>query len=128
MPRFIQIAKDFATESHPSATPPHSVAEAQSDSSLPNNLVKSAKTMDAVMTHSPSLSDGSLTPVSARKIRLKISGSEAASNGIRFPKTEVAHGTAAGTEHGSEAAVWNSEGRTVRSVRSQPDRRRKKLD
>jgi hypothetical protein len=144
MPRLNQIAKDFAARPDSTTTPSSSAGNAPSVSPLSNNQVKAAKTV-ATSTHSPALSDGSLTPSSARKIRLKISGSEAHVNG-KPPSTTASSKAAAPespdeTDRGSEAAgstvkrseptecvedsESNSGERIARAVRS---RRRKKLD
>lgn len=144
MPRLIQIVKDFAAQPKKTTTPSSSVGDTSSVSPLSNNQVKAAKTV-AISTHSPALSDGSLTPSSARKIRLKISGSEPHANGKQSSITASSKAAASEspdeTDRGSEAASStvkrsepaesvedsesNSGERIARAVRS---RRRKKLD
>lgn len=88
----LQIARDFALKPHINVTPTTLVQDGSSDASSHNNQVTAAKSGDATASHSPVPLvplDGTATPISARKIRLKIVGPEVNGHGIPLPTSEA---------------------------------------
>lgn len=111
----LQIARDFAAKPHINVTPTTLVSDGSPDASSHSNQVKPAKTSDATAMHSPVPSDRAATPISARKIRLKVVGPQLTGNGIPLSASQAGKDSSPSQREGVKSVMEERPGRPVSS-------------